>query len=609
MRSLLLWKSKTFKDKFYNFQSKIITLLSLLASIIILFYVSYARILKLILSLLLKSFFIITFNFSRNTIGTLFKLRFITLLSLLFYANLSLALGLGDAELNSNLGERFLAKVEVTDVQSTPESNCFSATDLGNIPAFSNALVNLKASNNGNFQLTISTIEIITEPIVNLRISFHCEPNVNREYVLLLDPAPLSVVENTITKHENSQIEPNLNTTNKQNQKSHQTSIKKSSSFQKNEQTDTKFLDKPALKKVPEIKKHNSLNTTNEKLLEAYTGKQNSPTPQSDLSPAGKASSFHPSTDKPFLVISSENTNVSEVKPGLSLRLATEIDVTRPDEFAVQQPSTDTIDEVTVMSKRLSYLEKQITSLQTRNAKLVTEAQNAKVESANLDWLQFSKIMLGILAALGVLEFLRRKLSNRQAIAKEAWFDDEKLAATYGKPSSINANFANEFEFQNTNPSSFNETNFIDPSLHNLSASDVKSIGLEVKEEQGSILEDAEVFIEHGRPALAAQLLQNYLIDFPAESPAIWLKLLDLLSKEGTETEYDAAVVECNNNFNIKAVKYGSSLSDNTSIEDYPQILGHLIVSQGEKKEPNKTGKGGKNNLKEKEGWKGRMED
>jgi len=59
------------------------------------------------------------------------KLRFFTFLSLFCYVNLSFALGLGDAELKSNLGEKFSAKVNVMDIESAPESSCFSATDVG----------------------------------------------------------------------------------------------------------------------------------------------------------------------------------------------------------------------------------------------------------------------------------------------------------------------------------------------------------------------------------------------------------------------------------------------------------------------------------------------
>jgi hypothetical protein len=510
-------------------------------------------------------------------------LRFFTILSLFVYANLSLALGLGDAELKSNLGEKFLAKIEVTDVESPLESSCFSATDVGDMPAFRKASVNLKANINGNYQLNITSKDVITEPIVNLRVSFHCEPNVNREYVLLLDPAPLPSIENASSSEIAPNIEPIIDDAKKQNRKSHQASSIKTPAVNATEQADEVVPVQSALKKVAKKKKHESISSVDEKLLESYTGKQSAGT-SAQLSASAESKknanspASHQSADKPFLVISAGNVNVSEGtdKPGLSLRLATEIDVARPDEVAVAQSATDTNDEVTVMSNRLAHLEKQIASLQTRNAQLVTEAQKAKDESESFDWLQFLKIMLGILFVLGLIVLIKRKLSNRQILANDTWFDNGEPAA-YSKLSSQSANSTNEFHLKITNPPSFDESNFNEPTTQNLNAANTQTMAVAEKEENASIMDDADVFIEHGRPALAVQLLQNHLIDSPSESPATWLKLLNLLSEEGTETEYDSAVVECNKHFNIKAAKYGSrSASDETSIEDYPHIVSRL---------------------------------
>ncbi|MES1988215.1 MAG: hypothetical protein V4440_09320, partial [Pseudomonadota bacterium] len=354
-------------------------------------------------------------------------MRFFTLLSLFCYANLSFALGLGDAELKSNLGEKFLATVNVTDIESAPESNCFSATDVGDVPAFKRASVNLKMVNS-NYQLTISTNDVITEPIVNLRVSFHCEPNVNREYVLLLDPAPISTAEKASVSDNNANIQSNISDVKKQNRKSHQTNSEKTPAAA--ELTDEAIPEQVIVKKSPKKKKPKSISSVDEKLNESYTGKQNT-TPQPSASPTttvnADVNEHKPSADKPFLVISAGNTNVAEGsdKPGLSLRLATEIDVNRPDEVAAVQSATDTMDEVTVMSNRLAHLEKQIATLQSRNAQLVTEAQKAKEENERIDWLKYLKIALGILVALALLELLRRKLANREININDTWFDDE----------------------------------------------------------------------------------------------------------------------------------------------------------------------------------------
>ena len=490
---------------------------------------------------------------------------------------------MGDAELKSNLGERFLAKINVTDVETPPEASCFSATDVGDTPAIRKVSINLKSGNNGNYQLTITSNDVISEPIVNLRVSFHCEPNINREYVLLLDPAPLPAIEKASAGEVSPVGEPSIDNAKKSSQQPQKTRSKKSSTVDVTGQTDNDSATLAPLKKVAKKKKPKNTSSVDEKLLEAYTGKQNTNTsPQASASSEGQNNSNtdlpHQSADKPFLVISAGNGNLSEGadKPGLSLRLATEIDVTRPDEVATTQSSTDTLDEVTVMSNRLAHLEKQIASLQARNAQLVSEAQISKEESESFDWLQFAKIILGLLIVLGLVEMIRRKLSNRKSQAKDAWFDSDE-PTDYSKSNSLNASSRNELNLKNTGSLSLDEPISSEPQSQSFHIANSQTIALAEKEVQSSIIEDADVFIEHGRPALAIQLLQNHLSESPSESPAIWLKLLNLLSKEESETEYDLAVIECNKHFNIKAAKFSShSDSNGSSIEDYPHIVTRL---------------------------------
>ena len=507
-------------------------------------------------------------------IWNIFKLRFTTLISLLFYANLSAALGLGDAELKSNLGEKFLAKVNISDVDSAPESSCFSASDAGDTPALKRASVSIKP-HNGGYQLTISSNDVITEPIVNLRVSFHCDPNVNRDYVLLLDPAPVTANDDVSATPEESNNQPSTNIEKKKKRNSRQASNKPSVMPQEAEgQASEMSPEQLAPIKSSKKKKSKSISTVEQKLSEAYTGK--SRTPELTASIQAKDSAPHQSADKPFLVISAGNSNASDgaEKPGLSLRIATEIDVNRPDESSSAQAATDTMDEVTVMTNRLAHLEKQIASLQTRNAQLVSEAQKAKQESESFNWLFWLKIALGIIAALALVEFLRRKLESRQS--KQTWFDNDYADTKQDEHDELSAD---KYDTQSSGISVFDVDNFDTPSKQEADAlsSPAQTMNFAVKEEHNSILEDADVFIEHGRPTLAIQLLQNHLIDTPTDSPAVWLKLLNLLSKEGSESEYDNAVIECNKHFNIKAAKYGSSFTaDESSIEDYPHIVTRL---------------------------------
>ncbi|NOT65587.1 MAG: hypothetical protein HOP06_06140 [Methylotenera sp.] len=505
-------------------------------------------------------------------------MRFFTFLLLFVYANLSLALGLSEVELKSHLGEKLFAKVNVIDLDTKAEASCFTASDLSDVPAFKKSNISLKPNNTGH-QLTITTNDVITEPIVNLRVSFNCEPNVSREYVLLLDPAPTTSIES-----ENTNLEAAGNVADN-NQKLPHTPIEKNQAqepkLQASVQQTSEAATKPSTPKAVKKKKIKTPVTVDEKLLEAYTGKKTTeskpalieatPTPPNNQAPINKVS-----TDKPFLVISGGSAaNANPTQPSLSLRLATEIDFSRPDN-AASTNAVDTMDEVTVMSNRLAHLEKQITNLQSRNTQLVEEATKAKIESERFNWQKILPIALGAIAALLGLEWLRRRIiSQRTSNEAAQWFDAEVKADI---PAVASNNVSG-----NSQPSRFDEPAFKTPNFTEQPPSQTTIKVDETSKEHfdleghASILDDADVFIEHGRPALAIQLLQNHLSDSPSESPAIWFKLLNLLAKEGSEAEYDEAVVECNKHFNIKAAKFGAISEPNTaSIEDYPHIVSRL---------------------------------
>lgn len=515
--------------------------------------------------------------------GTIFKLRFLTLLLLLVYSNLNFALGLSDVELKSHLGEKLFAKVYVSDLQAESEASCFTASDVGDTPGFKKATISLQPISSGH-QLIIASNDVVTEPIVNLRVAYHCEPNVVREYVLLLDPAPLPNVEKTSTENTAQTNQENLSAITK---RTNPTVSKKQApqidNAQQNVNTNTEeaVTEKP-VKKVIKKKRKLKAASVDDKLSEAYTG-----TPTSDVSsekkvvvenPVANASENKPKTaDKPFLIISAGDASAGEnvEKSSLSLRLATEIDFNRPQAVLESASTTDAMDEVTVMANRLSHLEKQIASLQTRNAKLVADAAKTKEENETFNWQSILLMVFGTLAALAVTEWLRRKFFNRDEKNETAeWFDNELDNDTEALMAPVAANNVENdqtYEQHRTEPS-FTETSSTNASFENRKP----DITFE-KENHESVLDDANVFIEHGRPALAVQLLQNHLSESPAESPAIWFKLLNLLAKESSETDYDEAVVECNKYFNIKASKFGyTSEKGDSSIEDYPHIISRL---------------------------------
>lgn len=509
---------------------------------------------------------------------------------LLTYANLSHALGIGDIALKSYLGEPLIAKINVTDVEKSPDVGCFSVIDASDTPAFKKANVTLKQIGSG-YQLNITTPSVITEPIVNLRVLFECEPNFKREYVLLLDPASLTansdrgVPEPPVTSNtsiSNYYARP-LNP---------QAHLGEAINFEAN----IAPLDQPAKEKKVKNKASKKTkfkqNTTgnrviDEKLALSYTGPQLMDSEKlassvADNKVSAAKSKIAPSANasKPYLTISGGNLspNESVSQPKLSLRLETQIDFNRV-EASAPLTNSDTMDEITVMANRLAHLEKQVINLQTKNAQLLDEAAQAKhagfaSSAQQSQWLRNILIAIGIIVA--VAELLRRK-SVRDRLAKEQaiWFDAKEDADDAGENSASTTNTTDY-----TKDLAFDNHTFDPLPPHHLSSqnhANAFSINDDASDSGDNILENADVFIEHGRPALAIQLLQNHLSDFPTESPKTWLKLFSLIVTDGTETEYDHAVAECKHFFNIKMPSFAEAATpDESSIEEFPHIVSRL---------------------------------
>lgn len=520
-------------------------------------------------------------------------MRFFAFL-LLSYANLSLALGLGEITLKSHLGEPLAASINVTDVEKSPDASCFSVKDNSEITAFKKASASLKQGSNG-YQLSISTHDVITEPIVNLQVLYHCEPNLNREYILLLDPASL-VTQETTGNNPNHQTVTDIQTNDSNgknlSQKSKTTTISEKTADSEMSADERLLTPKPiTAKKKKSKRKSNPESEIDKRLAEAYTGKDQTSSKraltQTENSKASKnktntnRNEAHGVGSKPYLIISGGNVNSSEhgTLPNLALRLETQIDFARAEANAPLS-ATDALDEVTVMANRLAHLEKQIVSLQNKNAQLLSEADKAKEQAKNasllseqqLHWLSNILIGLCIVVLLAGGEWLRRKAMRQRLDREEAiWFD-----AKEDTPPRDESSIFSITEFDSSDDSLLDSTSFGNASANNLGTGSL-TLTENAGDDHENILENADVFIEHGRPALAIQLLQNHLSDFPSESPKIWLRLLSLIAAEGSELEYDQVASDCKHFFNIKMPTFAeANVQDGSSIEDFPHIIARL---------------------------------
>lgn len=485
---------------------------------------------------------------------------------MLAYCNLSLALAINDVVITSSLGEPLIAQINITDVEKSPDADCFSASDNSTHPAFTNATLAIKHYA-GGYQLIIKSHQAITEPILNLRVAYHCDLNINRDYVVLLDP-PL---QNNVETSTN-------NSTQNQNRVSSPVSraVIDSNTVSTHRTANTTVSKKKA---APKAAKTSSID---EKLTAIYTGR-----------PQATANTNNPEVpivkSKPYLSISGGSSGLDEALtlPNPALRLETQIDLSRAEEN-LPLSATDVMDEITAMDNRLTLLRTQIISLQDKNEKLKNEAENARKQLE--DSKTTLRIAAGLVALLALLVFavwLRRKLIHeRLTKVEDNWLDSSDSINSPDQFTSPSVNSSNKLSADAKN-SNFNDA-FDENSTYDMAsgfsaqpayATLTTNINSNVKED---ILESADVLTEYGRYGLAIHLLQDYLADHPSESPKVWLKLLSLIAAHGTEAEYAKAVADCNHYYHIHMPNFAEARKAGTAtIEDFPYITRELEMAWG----------------------------
>jgi len=483
---------------------------------------------------------------------------------------------MNDAVITSNLGEPLIAQINITDVEKSPDIGCFTVSDANSPPAFTKALLAIKYQGNG-YQLFIKSAQTITEPIINLRVAHHCEPNIHRDYVVLLDPPLLNDANPEGANTNIDSAEPANTVVNKQSKTTDKANKSASAPYAANAVTSKK-------KKVRKTASSSSLDN---KLTAAYTGR-----PQSTGKPDNPAEATAKS--RPYLSISGGH---SQPEPGLQpdqdltlpklgLKLETRLDLSRA-ENTLSPGSTDVMDEITAMDNRLALLKMQIISLQEKNEKL--QADTANAEQKLQDSIRTLRIAAGLIALLALLAsaaWLRHKLIHARA-AKSAlsWFDNRGLADA---PENVadTAKAAAGKSAGDVRNAGFNDAFYENSSYDIASGFSAQSanaaLTTSINGNNEDILESVDVLIEYGRSGLAIHLLQDYLADHPAESPKVWLKLLSLIAAHGSETDYTQAVADCNHYYRINMPGFAEARKSGTAtIEDFPYITKELETAWG----------------------------
>ena len=502
--------------------------------------------------------------------------------------NQALALGLGNIDVKSHLGQPLRASIKIEGANDLKNESCFR---LLNDPNADNQLAqaNFKLSkiDNGVAILTVTTNDVINDPIVNLSVMADCDANMQRDYVLLLDP--LLSAEDTSFEELAPTISDEQTSTKKQNKK-----VKHENQAPKYSQTI--IVGEPlkdageAPKEKSSAKKHNKNKNTNKDIV------LNANKPTETVNPNNNIEK----TNKPHLSISGGDTSNFDLNSA-KLQLDKQLHFTPETAAQALSPEIDTDmqDEATIMAHRLAHLEKQISALSLSNNNLKAEnalskQQLAESNSWNNKFAWLGYILGGALVFGSVTiadKWRRRRQDEELEIAQMEW---ERDAATSHNSTDevaeiplmgVDIEEANDEFFEaESKQTATKEIDKIEDIFKDTGSAKEQALTFSVEEFNAdqNVLDHADVFLSHGRVSLAIQLLQNHLLDFPKQSVTIWMFLLDLLAKENLQAVYEQTALECKEYFNVKIADF-SKLEDDSgaSLESYPRISAGLQQAWG----------------------------
>jgi co-chaperonin GroES (HSP10) len=523
-----------------------------------------------------------------------YKLKLAVLAALGIIANSAFALSLGNMDVKSHLGQPLRATVKIQGISELKAADlkgdgCFRLIDDASLEnALTSARFKLSNIVNDEAILTVTTSQIINEPITNMAIIAACDANIRRDYALLLDPAPIVETKNRVDEESTVFSDDPVKAK----------TIAETQGLSSPPQHSGAQAVKARKASNKERAKQSSSKKTNKNIV-LTTGFN------AENADATKVAANTPKTvtknNTPRLSISSGDMVISQSldNPNLSTKLMLDKQLHLSPETSPEAYSHDIAvqDEVTVMNNRLAHLQTQISTLQQRNATLEAEsklkaqlAEQEKLSSSNWQWLTYlagAGLLAGGYFAADWWRRRRQLLAFNQSTGDQTFdalnehddfFDFDKDQALNNALEDTTQHFdLTEEDSADKLPNAKQVADEADEANAPFMASNAAPFSVEEFNEDQNILDHADVFLSHGRTSLAIQLLQNHLLDYPKQSVTIWLFLLELLARENMEAVYEQATLECKEHFNIRVPKFSNDeTSEKQGFEDFPRLTGAL---------------------------------
>lgn len=493
------------------------------------------------------------------------------------------AVGLGNLQLESGLGQPVRARIAVYDADPALDSRCINVhIDSADHQLLMNAQAQVNRDKDGNATIQLVTHKSLYEPAAYIKVSVSCSDNYyQREYAVLLD-MPGQSDESAAT----------------------QAAAPTSTSV---------AVDMPAaaaMPRAPRIPRHASAFATRHHLAHASTR---------------HVAAVH-AASQPRLTLS-DDAGSAALPQGINLRMSSELisqleaksasnlAELRAARAHLSQMMTQRQDNpAAAADAQLRLKQQDIISLQHQidslHEQLQQRAASAPVSvsvpaSSGQNWIV---ILIGLVAAEGLaLALLARKMLSIREQHQALW-EDSAAASTptpttppMAKPASMRpdalplAEVASEPIVQpNEYPLPAFETVEPEPVSRPVQSRESgrtpvqahaemqanASANMEV-EEISDVSQEAEFWMSVNNPQKAIEVLEAQTIDSATplqESPAPWLYLLDLYRVTGARDKYERLRDRVSSLFNARTIDYDEdpAILDLRQIEDYPHLIRNI---------------------------------
>jgi pilus assembly protein FimV len=510
------------------------------------------------------------------------------------------ALGLSEIKLRSNLGQSFLAHIQLlgSDVDVLT-ANCVRARILSiDGVLLTNLSVNIKATGPQKY-LSLSSSAAINEPAVRLQINLNCETQLQREFSILLDP-PLSK-EAAATREDFAHQEPAPVVNSMLARKD---PIAANSSSE---------LKKTSEKKSPENSKSSKVNALDFPQLPPQNKQKKQTKPSRDvLKLSGDMSLYAPiaglrmsdvlsSPNGPNLIANMDELRAAQAHMASILR----------DESPYSGSKTSQANE----SAQIEKLKKQSLALQQR---AIADNKALNEVTQNYEQLiKFGSIVIISVLIFGLLAVVFFYIRNQRRHQGQTWWESiaEKREQT-PEPmcltdivNNVQASFdetaplAMQTQDQvahTPNPAQFDKTVVLD---RNTSESSIQPSPKENRtptleetnssifnfflprastvkvEEISDVTQEAEFWISMNDPQRAIEILQQQEEIESPESPLPWLFLLDLYRTVNNKERYDHLRERFKTIFNAKVPLFEDEINmdQERHIDSFTHLMDRII--------------------------------